>query len=261
MSKNWRYLLAAVSLCAAPAFADVWDIQTDNDDRPAGDNELAHGTAQTHDLGVRPGPRPDEDWFRIPQNPHTSYEVIVDGVSGDLAPGLTLDRLVVAGTNVALFQASVPLVGPSGANRVLRWANASTNTLNSQWIRVAGGACTIACGADDVYSIRLRETTVHVARFNSTGSNTTNLFVQNVTERTLTATVFFWGPSGTLLAFTQITLSPKGLIDLDTGVFAPGGSGHITIAHNGGWGALNAKASAYESATGFTFDTQGVNLP
>jgi hypothetical protein len=40
-----------------------------------------------------------------------------------------------------------------------------------------------------------------------------------------------------------------------------GQSGHITVAHDGGYGALNMKAVALEPATGFSFDTPSVNIP
>ncbi len=45
-------LAALLSLPASSASADVWDLQTDNDDVYQTDNELTHGTIQQHDLGA-----------------------------------------------------------------------------------------------------------------------------------------------------------------------------------------------------------------
>ena len=262
MSNIPRLILALGVLCATAASADVWDTQAGNDDDARTENELVHGTVQAHDLGVRPGPVADQDWFRIPIKPHASYEVIVDGAAGDLHPGLTLERLQVSGTSTLVVQSSLPVVqGSSGFSRTLRWANATSSTITDQRIRVAGAQCATACGPDDVYSLRVRETTVHIARFNQSGAMETSLFVQNVSDRSVVGTVFYWNASGGLITSTPITLSPKTLILLDLVVFVPGQSGHITIAHNGGWGGLNAKTSTKEPPTGFSFDTQGVNLP
>jgi len=38
-------------------------------------------------------------------------------------------------------------------------------------------------------------------------------------------------------------------------------SGHITVAHDGGYGGLVIKAVALEPTTGFSFDTPGVYVP
>jgi hypothetical protein len=40
-----------------------------------------------------------------------------------------------------------------------------------------------------------------------------------------------------------------------------GKSGSAAIAHTGGYGALNGKGVALESATGFTFDTALTPIP
>ena len=82
MSRLGMYAALLVALCAGPIHADVWDVQGDNDDSIGTDNELVHGANQLHDLGVRPGPVADEDWYLMPQKPHASYEVIIDAVSG-----------------------------------------------------------------------------------------------------------------------------------------------------------------------------------
>jgi len=53
------------------------------------EGELVHGYQRQHDLAALPGPLADEDLFRIFQLRHASYEVLLDGASGDpaRAPG------------------------------------------------------------------------------------------------------------------------------------------------------------------------------
>ena len=64
--------LAALALGAAPAVADVWDLQTDNDNSASStDNELVHGTLQIHDLAGTV----DQDYYVIGQKPFSSYEM------------------------------------------------------------------------------------------------------------------------------------------------------------------------------------------
>ena len=259
MSKSWRSLLAVLCLCATPVLADVWDTQTDNDDHPGAKNELVHGTTQLHDLGVRPGPVADQDWFRIPQKPYASYEVLVDGVSGDLG-SLLVDRLIVFGGQQVVQSSSPVVQGSAGFSRALRWANATSSTIAYQRIRVTGGSCGTECGSNDVYSLRVRETTVRVPRFDTTGTSQTALFVGNASESNVSGTVFYWNSAGTLLASTPIAVLPRGQLMLWVD-YTLEQSGHVTIAHDGGWGALNASSVVVDPETGFSYDTQGVSLP
>jgi hypothetical protein len=247
---------------AGPASADVWDIQFDNDDSNETDNQLLHGTIQTHDLGARPGPTADQDWFLMPQKMFASYEIILDGVSGDVgASGLALHRIASDGFTVV--QTDTPaMMGTPPYSRALRWGNANPQT---EFIRVSGALCGTACGSDDVYTIRARETTVNLARFNNSGSQVTVLLIQNVTERPVNAVFYYWGAGGGnyLFASELPNLPPKGLhvFSSNSAPALAGQSGHITITHDGGYGGLVAKAVALEPSTGFTFDTPGVYVP
>jgi hypothetical protein len=251
------------ALCAVPVHADVWDIQGDNDNTFDTDNELVHGTSQTHDLGALPGPLADEDWYRMPSKPYASYEVIIDGVSGDLGfKGLEVTRVGLDGTTI-LQTSEAAVAGSGGYARALRWTNTTTSTA-VEFVRVTGGKCGIVCGADDVYTIRARETTLSLARFNAVGTQTTVLLTQNLSERPVNATIFYWSAAGTLLQTGSLTaLQPKTLDVFNVATFPSlaGQSGHITVAHDGGYGALNMKAVALEPATGFSFDTPSVNIP
>jgi hypothetical protein len=250
------------ALCAVPVHADVWDVQGDNDNTFDTDNELVHGTSQTHDLGALPGPLADEDWYRMPSKPYASYEVIIDGVSGDLGfKGLEVTRVGLDGTTI-LQSSDAAVAGSGGYARALRWTNPTTSTA-VEFVRVTGGKCGIACGADDVYTIRARETTLSLARFNAVGTQTTVLLTQNLSERPVNATIFYWSAAGTLLQTGSLSLQPKALDVFNVATFPSlaGQSGHITVAHDGGYGALNMKAVALEPATGFSFDTPSVNIP
>lgn len=253
-------LAALLSLPASSASADVWDLQTDNDDVYQTDNELTHGTIQQHDLGARPGPVADQDWYLIPQRAYSSYEVIIDGVSGDLGNGIRLSRYEQGGNTV--LQESGPATGVDGQSRAIRWSN-PTGSFVRELIRVGDGPCLWTCGPEDVYTIRSRDTTIGISRWNASGGQTTVLQTQNVSERTVFANFFYWSASGSLLQQGTLSLPPRQLNVWNVANFAAlaGQSGHITIAHDGGYGALNVKAVALEPSTGFTFDTPGTYIP
>src|SRR5882672_6242834 len=73
-TRPWLPLALGLALAVTgPARADVWDVQTQNDNTVATENELVHGSDQLHDLGALPGPMADEDWFRLRQRSFSSY--------------------------------------------------------------------------------------------------------------------------------------------------------------------------------------------
>jgi len=253
MRKNaWLALgLGLAFVSGRAAVADVWDIETINDNGNQTRNELVHGSDQLHDLGGPP--LPDPDWFRISQKPFSSYEIVADSTSGDIqaAGGLALDRVDSLG---APIQSSVA-VGV-GYTRSLRWVNSTAAEVNGEFIRVQSTGCTTNCGPDDVYRIRSAETTYSVPRFNNFGSQITVLLLQNPTNYTINATVYFWDTSGVMIGTgTPFTLTGKQLVVFNTSIAAPGVGGAVTIAHNGRYGDLSGKTVALEPATGFSFDS------
>jgi hypothetical protein len=253
MRKNvWLVLGLGFALASgSAAMADVWDVQTQNDNSAAGtENELVHGSDQLHDLGALPGPAADNDWYQISQKPFSSYEVVVDATSGDIGTGLVVTRTNSSGSTV--LQTSDP-VGV-GYSRSLRWVNATSLEINIERIHVNSAQCTTDCGADDVYRLRSYETTYAVPRFNNTGSQVTVLLLQNPTNYTITGTVYFWNSNGTSAGTSPINLAPKALQVLLTQTVAPT-SGALTIAHTGRYGDLSGKTVALEPATGFSFDS------
>ena len=220
--------------------------------------ELAHGMLLRADLASFAG-LPDVDLHRVRQEPYASYEVVLDEASGDLGLGAgpSLDRVAADGSTV--LQPSVP--GGTGPARSLRFRNATDAPVDDQMVRVRSAGCLSDCGADDRYRLRAWETTARVARFNNAGSQLTVLLLQNTTSGTVAGTVYAWTPNGTLAGQRDFTLEPRGLLVLGTGELAPGGSGSLTVAHDGPYGSLAGKAVALEPSTGFSFDSPLLSRP
>jgi uncharacterized repeat protein (TIGR01451 family) len=225
------------------------------------DGELTHGTALRADLASLPGGVPDEDRYRIHQQPYASYEVVVDETSGDLGAGSgpLVERLGADGTTV------VQTAQPAGAgpSRSLRWENQASSVVTAEVIRVRSASCTTDCGADDVYRLRAYETTYAVARFNNSGSQITVLLLQNPGVTAVSGHAYFWSPSGTLLGTATLALGPHQLAVVNTAAVpgAAGQSGTITVTHDGRYGDLVGKTVALEPATGFSFDSPLVAKP
>jgi hypothetical protein len=250
-------LILGASLVAVPARADVWDVQTQSDNDTGTQNELVHGSDQLHDLGVLPGPAADEDWFRISQQPFSSYEVVADATSGDIGTAVNLERIANDGSTV--LQVSAP-VGV-GYSRSLRWINAAATPVNDQFVRLTSASCTTNCGPDDVYRARAYETTYAIPRFNNFQTQITALLIQNPASYTITGTIYFWGGPGNLIASVPLSLAPKETFVLNTASVAAGLAGSITIANDGRYGDLTGKSVALEPATGFSFDSPMIPRP
>jgi hypothetical protein len=253
MRKNaWLALglgLGLALVSGRPAVADVWDIQTENDNTLNTENELIGGSDQLHDLGALPGPAADLDWYRISQKPFSSYEVVADATSGDISD-LGLELTDGAG---AVLQSSVA-VG-IGYTRSLRFVNNTAAEVNDERIRVMSNGCTTDCGPEDVYRIRVTETTYWVPRFNNSGTQITVLLLQNPTNYVVNATVHFWSTGGVLINSQPFILQPKALTVFNTANAAPGVGGALSISHDGRYGDLAGKTVALEPSTGFSFDS------
>jgi hypothetical protein len=236
---------------AGIAAADVWDVQTDNDNSTATENELVHGSDQIHDLGALPGPAADQDWYRLSQKSYSSYEVVADATSGDIGATLNLDRIGSDGTSVVQSSGAIGV----GYSRSLRWANTTAAAVDDQYVRVTSGSCTTNCGPDDVYRVRFSETTYAVPRFNNAGSQVTVLLLQNPASYTINGNVYLWDVTGSLVAASPFGLAARALTVLNTSTVAAGIGGTLTIAHDGRYGDLAGKTVALEPATGFSFDS------
>jgi hypothetical protein len=251
-SWNWIAFAAAVLLAAAPARAiDVWDQATEADNSSGTDNGITHGTEQTHDLGANAGVA-DQDWYTLDSAGRSSYEVVIDGTTGDMnLSGSDVQRLASSGSTV--LQDSAPLAGYS---RVLRWANGSS-AAEENFIRIQGASCGTICSANDQYRIRMYETTYSIPRFNNSASQVTVLNVASMVPFSCAASFHFYNNAGSFLGTQTNNFTARELFVLNTSTlaFANGVSGSIIVAHNCGYGGLAGKAVALEPATGFTFDT------
>jgi uncharacterized repeat protein (TIGR01451 family) len=218
------------------------------------EGELAHGYRRQHSLAALPGPVAAEHVFRFFQRPQASYEVLLDGVTGDLGSGSgpVLERL---GSDAStLLQASSP--AGAGGSRVLRWMNPLDTPVADEFVAVRSAGCSVDCDASDVYRLSVAETTGFIPRFNNSGSQVTILILENGGDTPMDVAVRFWGPAGASIGGPPVqTLGPRQAYVLDTSTLAPGASGAITVENTGSHGQLAGKAVAVEPATGFTFDT------
>jgi hypothetical protein len=216
------------------------------------DGEIAHGTTLRANLMGTFGA--DVDLYRLRREPSASYEVVLDETSGDIGNGSGPSLDLVAADGTTVLWSSVP-VG-AGSARSLRLQSLTTVPIDDQLVRVRSTSCTTNCGADDVYRLRMRETTGRVARFNDSGTQVTVLILQNVTSDTVTGTVLAWAPNGTPAGQHLFTLNPHALLVLPTSSFTgAGSSGTLTIPHDGALGALAGKTVALEPSSGFSFDS------
>jgi hypothetical protein len=246
-----------LAFVGAPLAADVWDNDpTNEDDSSATDNEIFHGTVQVHDLASQGGAI-DEDWYAVQSRPFSSYEVLVDGVQGqvftDPAGDLLVDRVNAAGS---VITAGGNPPGGIGAARSVRWTNNTANQIDD-YVRVDGAnaACGTACTTDAQYTIHMWETTGSIPRFNNSGTQVTVLLLQNPTDYQINGTVYFWENAGSFLASQGFNLDPKSLFVFNTSTVTPGFAGAITVTQDGRFGDLQGKSVALEPATGFSFDT------
>lgn len=222
--------------------------------------ELTHGANALYDLAAPDVTSPDVDWFALAQAPYSSYEVIVDALSGDLADDVVPMRVrrLAADQITVLLPDAVP-VG-MGRARALRWQNGATADVD-QWIRIesaaSGVACDVDCGPDDVYRVRFYDTTTSVPRFNNGGGQITVLVLQNLLDTPVSATAYFWSVDGALLGSQVLNLTPRQNITFNTTTVAgaAGQGGTITISHTAGYGGLAGKTVALDPANGFSFDS------
>jgi ELWxxDGT repeat protein len=215
----------------------------DDDGSPGADlNGLGHGSVVHGDLAAQPGPAPDIDWYHFPAAAPSSYEVIVDEVSGDLQP-LAVDLLFASGTQIATQ--SVPL-GTGGA-RSLRFYQAD----DDQKIRVRSGACTTECTSADTYRIRAYDTSYAIPRYNSAGGLVSFVILQNRTSEPVSVTVWFWNDAGGSAGQADRDLEPRASVVIP----APSDTaGSVTVVHNGGYGALAGKSVTLDPVLGASYD-------
>ena len=220
--------------------------------------ELTHGSVVRADLAAA-GSLADEDLYRIAQGPYTSWEVVVDEVSGDVAPGLQLQLLREDNSTVARDSVAIG----TGSARALRFQRFVATDEVREHVRVRSTSCTTDCGPDDTYRLRAYETTGTIPRFNNAGAQVTVLILQNTTDIFEHAFVHFWDENGVHLGFDGAMLPPHFTEIINTASMPElaGASGSITVLHTLPHGALAGKAVALEPSTGFSFDSPLVFKP
>jgi hypothetical protein len=249
-------LVVGVGALLGSARADQWDQAADSDNGAGTDNAPFHGSEQVHDLGALPGPAVDEDWYIASPHPFSSYQFVVDGLTGDL--GLTSADVQLVSPTGTVLNTSVATDGQG----ILSLAYRRGGPVEASFIRVRGPACGTACTAADTYRARFYDTTYTIPRFNNSGTQATVLLIQNNTARACIVSVFFMDPDGDLLlsAGHASELAPRAMIILPVAGGA-NQSGSVRVAHECGYGGLSGKAVSIEPATGFTFDTLMVHRP
>jgi hypothetical protein len=249
-------LALAALLAAVPAArADEWDVGTDvdTDNVPATVNVLRHGSEQVHDMTGVATPAGDQDWYRLPAHPFSSYEFVLNGMTSDLNFSSTnVQRFLPGGTTPV--QAADFLEG--GGVLSMSWLGPVGTLFVEHFVRVQGPGCGAACDGNDRYRARFFDTTYTIPRFNNSGTQTTTLLLQNATYRGCSLTMYFLRQDGTLIsASAPSTMSPYQLLVVPTANTLPNTSGTVRIGHTCGYGGLTGKAVAIEPSTGFTFDT------
>jgi hypothetical protein len=243
---------------------DVWDA-SGADGNSGTDNELTHGTEQVHDLQSAGGVA-DQDWYLVAQQPYASYEVVVDGLTEELASIPVSEADDAIGVDLVDSGGTI-LTGSGGtaigAARSLVFRNATGALISGNYVRVrsAVDGCTTTCTANAQYRIRFRDTTLLAPRFNNSGTQTTVLILQNGGPASASVTARYWSSAGALLGNSSATIPARGATVIATSGVVPSLSGSITIDHTGRFGDITGKAVAIEPATGFTFDTPVVSKP
>jgi hypothetical protein len=244
-------LSALLTPCAARA--DEWDQGTDSDNFPATDNTLRHGSEQVHDMTGTVGGGGDQDWYLLPAHPFSSYELVLDGMTGELdfVPA-SVQRFVTGGT--APEQSAEVL--EAGGVLSMRWFGPVVPGPVSEFVRVQGASCGTTCDTNDRYRVRFFDTTYTIPRFNNSGTQATVLLLQNATDRSCILTMYFLRQDGTLISASSAGIvNPHQLLVVPTANTMPGQSGSVRVGHTCGYGGLTGKAVSIEPSTGFTFDT------
>jgi hypothetical protein len=275
MNRQLATCFTVMLATAAPAVQphDRWDLGSGfctSDDAVADTcNQLIHGQAQEHDVEAA-SPARDVDLMVVETKARHSYEVRVfnastaTGFTAGQPPGggFSLNRVDAMETVLTQsFAPDGPLVFTDvGGWIAVRWIGDSIN--QRDYIRVEGKDFANP-DSNHRYFIELLDTTYFIPRFNNSGSQATVFLIQNTTAAPVSGSIYFYSAAGVHLHTQPLSLAVHGLQVLSTssiGALA-GTSGSATIAHDGCYGALAAKAVALEATTGFSFDTIAMPVP
>jgi hypothetical protein len=267
MARKAAIWLAAALIGVATAQADVWDLGTDPDNDTGSDNEIVHGLSQVHDLAAQAGGTvEDVDWYPLRMPDSRSFEIRIDGLTGDTA-GLVnpfLELLASDGTTVV---ASADVATDFGVARSLRFASTimGGTGYTTYFVRVASPLCGLNCTGSDEYRIHAFDTTLALPRYNNGNGQVTFLILQNPTNRSVNFFAGAFSANGSLVGAFGATLAPyaTSVTNLSTvnGGALNNTSGSMVIRNDGPYQGLTGKGVALEPATGFTFDTPVTPAP
>jgi ELWxxDGT repeat protein len=224
-------------------------IRDDDGIAAAPPTEITSGSVVRATLAPPAGRVSDRDYYVMKQEPHASYEVVVDETSGDAVP-LEVERVAADGSTI--LQTASPI--GTGAGLSLRWQNTASTAVTSEHVAVASAACGTTCGSDDHYRLRVRETTLAAARYNNLDGQVTVLLLQNSSSAPISGRVLFWQSAGWLIFQQPFAVPARGALTINTAPLGVG-AGSVTVTHDGPHGLVGGKAVALEPATGFSFDT------
>src|SRR5688572_11838250 len=143
--------------------ADEWDLGTTpalTDNSPQTPNAMFHGAQQLHDVGGPGAGVADEDWYLVASDQFSSYQFVVDGMTGRVGlVNTTVQRMEPNGT-----VAENGLVGNFGGVVTLAWMGpgAGTTTSIPYNVRIHGATCGTSCNGLDRYRARFYDTTYTV---------------------------------------------------------------------------------------------------
>jgi ELWxxDGT repeat protein len=208
--------------------------------------EIGHGSRITADLTPPVGRASDVDFYVLRHDLHSSYEIVVDAVSGDAMP-LQVERVVADG---GVFQTA--LATGTGNSVAMRFFGLGVST---DHIRVRSAACGTTCGPDDVYRLRMYETTLRSPRVNTVDAQATALLVQNTTDAPIAAVAAYWSAAGVMSSVQMFDVPAHGVTVVDVTAVLLDFSGSVTVGHNGPYGGLVGKVVSIDPATGFSFES------
>jgi hypothetical protein len=254
-------VMAVFCALGARAGADVWDEGPGNDNTSNDTaNELIHGSDQVHDLAGQVGNTvADVDWFRLQVPFNSSFEVVVDELAGGIGgPGSApiVELAQITPTSTSFIPATTATAFGSARRIAYSYAEPASAGEKTYFVRVRGAACGAACTASSRYRIRMVDTTLRVARFNTTGGQSTVLVLQNPTNAVQALSIYAFGANGTQVGAFVTSLQPREVAALN---LASAGLtnqvGGLQILNVAPHGALSGKTVQLDPATGFVFET------
>jgi hypothetical protein len=222
--------LTSVDALVQPSSDPLWI--WDDDPWPV-EAELAHGSMRRSDLSPRAASTGVDFMLARADEPGTSYEAVVDEVSGKAEP-------------VWLVKDSrfAEPVG-TGSARSLRWIYPEPYPIGPTTVYVGSNGCASGCGPGDRYRLRFYETTLTGGVADEKPSV---LILQNPRDEPVTVRVMYHQePNDGFVA----ELAPRGSLVRTL----PTGPRLVTVGHDAPYGTLVGKLVSIDPETGFVSES------